>query len=294
MVGGDEARPSPQVTRLALELVVLPHSVRSAGVGAGRALQDDLCSLPGDAVGETKSGRAGLCAAAGGGCLSAQSRPGGAGAVAVDGAGAGGGWPRGSESRPLNPTLAKSAHLAGQGRASLGSPCGGWRAETTPRPERQPRRDPRQSQYLPKAPYVLTILRGLKEVFMTCLGLSKLTTTGMLSQASRTPRARLAACRTMQPGLGERGGAVDKLLPPGPGLQPQGGNEAVPCPVSGPSRPWPLSGPSEFTAEGGAAGALTGSLPTAPISPSQGHFLRLMWKLSPDNCPYGVGLAIAQ
>lgn len=59
VVGGDEAWPSPQVTRLALELIVLPHGVRSAGVGAGRALQDDLCSLPGDAVGETKSGWAG-------------------------------------------------------------------------------------------------------------------------------------------------------------------------------------------------------------------------------------------
>lgn len=71
---------------------------------------------------------------------------------------------------------------------------------------------PRHAKYLPKAPYVLTILRGLKELFMTCLGLSKLRTTGMLSQATRTPRARLAACRIMQPGPEE---TVGKLLPPG-------------------------------------------------------------------------------
>lgn len=55
VVGGDEAWPSPQVAWLALELVVLPHGVRCAGVGAGRALQDDLCPLPGDAAEETES-----------------------------------------------------------------------------------------------------------------------------------------------------------------------------------------------------------------------------------------------
>lgn len=57
VVGGDEARPPPEVARLALELVVLPHSVWCTGVGAGRALQDDLRALPGDAVGETESGQ---------------------------------------------------------------------------------------------------------------------------------------------------------------------------------------------------------------------------------------------
>lgn len=56
VVGGDEARPPPQVARLALEFVVLPHGVRRAGVGAGRALQDDLRALLGDAVGEAESG----------------------------------------------------------------------------------------------------------------------------------------------------------------------------------------------------------------------------------------------
>ena len=54
-------------------------------------------------------------------------------------------------------------------------------------------------RYLPKAPYVLTIRRGLKELFMTCRGLSKLRTTGMLSQATRMPRARLTVPRATQP-----------------------------------------------------------------------------------------------
>jgi len=49
VVGGDEAWPPPWVTRLALELVVLPHGVRRAGVGASCALQDDLRALLGDA-----------------------------------------------------------------------------------------------------------------------------------------------------------------------------------------------------------------------------------------------------
>lgn len=65
--------------------------------------------------------------------------------------------------------------------------------------------------YLPKAPYVLTILRGLKDVFMTCVGLSRLTTTGTLSQATRTPRATCTARRTMQPGGGKRGGRWAEL-----------------------------------------------------------------------------------
>lgn len=72
VVRGDEAWPSPQVARLALELVVLPHSLWCTGVGAGRALQDDLCALLGDAVGETESGLAGLSTQ-----LPAPSRPGG-------------------------------------------------------------------------------------------------------------------------------------------------------------------------------------------------------------------------
>lgn len=59
--------------------------------------------------------------------------------------------------------------------------------------------------YLPKAPYVLTILSGLKEVFMTCVGLSRLMTTGTLSQATRTPSATCTARRTMQPGRGQTG-----------------------------------------------------------------------------------------
>lgn len=59
--------------------------------------------------------------------------------------------------------------------------------------------------YLPKAPYVLTIRRELKEVFMTCVGLSRLRTTGTLSQATRMPRATCTARRTMQPG-GSRAG----------------------------------------------------------------------------------------
>lgn len=71
---------------------------------------------------------------------------------------------------------------------------------------------------------------------MTCLGLSRLRTTGMLSQATRTPSARLAACRTMQPGLGERG-TVGKPLPPGPGPQPQGGLRLNPAPSVGPPDP---------------------------------------------------------
>ena len=54
-------------------------------------------------------------------------------------------------------------------------------------------------RYLPKAPYVLTIRRGLKELFMTCRGLSKLRTTGMLSQATRTPSARLTVPRATLP-----------------------------------------------------------------------------------------------
>lgn len=61
---------------------------------------------------------------------------------------------------------------------------------------------------------------------MTCLGLSKLRTTGMLSQATRMPSARLAACRTIQPGPGDRE-QVGELLHLGPdpshreGLKPQ-------------------------------------------------------------------------
>lgn len=54
-------------------------------------------------------------------------------------------------------------------------------------------------RYLPKAPYVLTIRRGLKELFMTCRGLSKLRTTGMLSQATRMPSTRLTVLRATQP-----------------------------------------------------------------------------------------------
>lgn len=64
-------------------------------------------------------------------------------------------------------------------------------------------------RYLPKAPYVLTIRRGLKELFMTCRGLSKLRTTGMLSQATRTPSARLTMPRATRPaGRGHSGWAV--------------------------------------------------------------------------------------
>lgn len=59
VVWGDEARPPPRVTRLALELIVLPHGVRRTGVGAGRALQDDLCALLGDAVGRPRQGALG-------------------------------------------------------------------------------------------------------------------------------------------------------------------------------------------------------------------------------------------
>jgi hypothetical protein len=54
---------------------------------------------------------------------------------------------------------------------------------------------------------VLTILSGLKEVFMICLELSRLITTGTLSQATRMPREMLTTCRTKQPsprvGVGE-------------------------------------------------------------------------------------------
>lgn len=64
--------------------------------------------------------------------------------------------------------------------------------------------------YLPKAPYVLTILRGLKEVFMIWVGLSRLRTTGTLSQATRAASARCTARRTMQPGRG-RGGRWGQL-----------------------------------------------------------------------------------
>lgn len=70
-------------------------------------------------------------------------------------------------------------------------------------------------RYLPKAPYVLTIRRGLKELFMTCRGLSKLRTTGMLSQATRMPSARLTVPRaTLPAGRGHNGWAVA----PRPGL----------------------------------------------------------------------------
>lgn len=89
---------------------------------------------------------------------------------------------------------------SGSSLRALGPACAhrGWGKEL-PRP------------YLPKAPYVLTILRGLKDVFMTCVGLSRLTTTGTLSQATRMPRATCTACRTMQPGGGQRGGRWAEL-----------------------------------------------------------------------------------
>lgn len=114
---------------------------------------------------------------------------------------------------------------------------------------------PSDVQYLPKAPYVLTILRALKELFMTCLGLSKLTTTGMLSQAIRTPSARLTFCRTLRPGPGE-GETAGKHPPP----------------CSRPPRPRPLSRRPGLTgAEEGAAGPAPGSLGRGssphPLSP---------------------------
>lgn len=43
-------------------------------------------------------------------------------------------------------------------------------------------------QYLPKAPYVLTIRSGSNEVFIICLELSRFSTTGTLRYAIRIPR----------------------------------------------------------------------------------------------------------
>lgn len=127
--------------------------------------------------------------------------------------------------------------------------------------------------YLPKAPYVLTILRGLKELFMTCLELSKLRTTGTLSQATRAPRARLTACRTMRPwhGRGSRSASVPQAGPA------PGRSRDHPPPSGRPPRPWPLSSPSGLTeAEGGAAGPPPGGLgrgpsPQPPFPPAKGH-----------------------
>lgn len=51
MVGGYEARAPLQVPGLALEVVLLPDSGGVVGVRAGRTLEDDFCSLLGNAVG---------------------------------------------------------------------------------------------------------------------------------------------------------------------------------------------------------------------------------------------------
>lgn len=51
MVGGDEARPPPQVAGLALELELLPDCSGIIGIQAGCSLKDDFCPLLGDAVG---------------------------------------------------------------------------------------------------------------------------------------------------------------------------------------------------------------------------------------------------
>lgn len=270
MVGGDEAWPSPQVTWLALELVVLPHGVRCAGVGAGRALQDDLCPLPGDAVEETESAWAGP----------GQSQV---------------GWWRLSTWLPIPGQTRVRLQLwlwveqeqvgAGPGVDQDCPP--GWSGPGLPRGEQGDRTQagvsrwepPENVEYLPKAPYVLTILRGLKEVFMTCLGLSKLRTTGMLSQATRMPSARLAACRTIRPGPRKRE-LVGKLLPPGPRPQPWGRAEATPTAQLAPR------------GRGQSAGRPPGILGRGlckqpPFPPSWGCFLRLMWKLSQDDCTRG-------
>lgn len=50
VVGGDEAWPSPQVPRLALEVKLLPDSSGVVGVWAGCSLKDDFSSLLGDAA----------------------------------------------------------------------------------------------------------------------------------------------------------------------------------------------------------------------------------------------------
>lgn len=148
VVGGDEAGPPPRVAGLALELVVLPHGARRAGVGAGRALKDDLHTLPGDAEG---------------------------GRVRA---------PPTTAAEPQRPAALEQTGRLPWGEGVPLYPASQWAA------------------YLPKAPYVLTILRGLKETFMTCWGLSRLSTTGTLSQATRTPSARWTARRAMQPGEG--------------------------------------------------------------------------------------------
>lgn len=49
--------------------------------------------------------------------------------------------------------------------------------------------------YLPNAPYVLTMRSGSKDVFITCLELSRFVTTGMLRQPIRMPKDMLTTRR---------------------------------------------------------------------------------------------------
>lgn len=206
------------------------------------------------------------------------------------------GW-GGDQSGLHLPTLTPTPDLSRPGQAS---------------PSRLPTGVMVAPRYLPKAPYVLTIRRGLKELFMTCWGLSKLSTTGTLSQATRTPSARLTVCRaTLPAGRGNSGWAPaprpglcsapwahrsrgrcccphhssSLLGPPAEVTGPPFLRTRTHCPYqadrSDPVQAWRCCPVSQGTGVGTGLGAINSRPPGLP------SHIRL--QVSPTVCPWGPG-----
>lgn len=178
----------------------------------------------------------------------------------MDGAGAGGGWPRGRESRPLNPTLAKS--------------------------------DPQACTVPSKGSVCVDDSEGVEGAVHDLLGAQQVQDHRDAEPGDQDAQGQVGRL-PHHAAWARREGQKVSFCPLGRGPNHREETRLSHAPSVGPPDPGLYLAPLGSEAEGGAAGPRLGVCPQLPSPPAK-DFLRLMWKLSHDNCPYGVGLAVAQ